>query len=189
MSSSGLVIAVFMLLGLSCASAQDSPEVREIRTAYNAFNTAIAACGNQSGDDFCGYYLNTLETNAHDGPWPDVGAYKSTQQFWGEIVDVEAGDGLTLRKIVIHTTRSSRDETEEFFFDQQGHLQFYYFKMMAHETIGQELRFYFKNGKLVDYKENVTADELAYQQCHREDFAKILKDAQGLLTAYKAQFR
>jgi hypothetical protein len=185
-----LIICMMVFLGLPRAYAQDSPAVLEIRASYNAFNEGIRQC-EDAPDNFCGYYLNSSQVNVHNGPWRAVGIYQSDERFWGQPQENEGidNDKPVLRKVEIQSVRSARQEVEEFFFDEAGKLSFYFFKMESEDRTLQEYRFYFKAGKLVDYKEKVDPAELQYQNYHKADFEAISKDAQRLIAAYRASFR
>lgn len=187
---SGLILILLLMIGSGCSSAvaQDGPEVKKIRAAYGEVNNAIAKCGEGDEENLCGYYLNTMNVNRNGGPWAAVGIYQSTQDFWYQFADGEEGQEMHLRKVNVKTLRSSRAENEEFLFDEKGQLMFYYFKMTNGEVLGQELRFYFDKGKLVDYKEKVVEDEKEYQRYTKADFAAVLKDAKRYATLFEASF-
>ena len=187
---SGLLLIVLLVIGYGCSSAvaQDGPEVKKIRAEYSEVTNAIAKCGEGSDENLCGYYLNTMNVNRYGGPWAAVGIYQSTQDFWYAFADGEEGQEMHLRKVNVKTLRSSRQENEEFLFDENGQLMFYYFKLTNAESVGQELRFYFDKGKLVDYKEKIADEEKEYQRYTKADFAAVLKDAKRYATLFEASF-
>jgi hypothetical protein len=182
--------ALLLFLGMARAMAQDSPQVQQIREMYIEVNEGVAKCGNtEENEGFCEYYLNTVNVNHFGKAWPAVGIYQSTQDFWGQMVELGDGPEMILRKVKILTTRSNRHETEEFLFDTGGELCFYFFKLEHDAAVGQELRFYFTNGKLVDYKEKIAPDEKEYQQYKRADFTVVKASAEKLVAAYQASIR
>lgn len=159
--------------------AQDHAAVQYIRAIYKAVNDGIAACEPDAAES-CGYYQNTLVVNRQSQPWAVVGIYTAVQDFWYCAVDGTEGPRYTLRKVNAKTQRSARTEHEEWLYDSDGKLLFYFFKLAGDGQEGQELRFYFDNERLVGYVEDVSASERAYQQWEKSDAPAILKAAQEL---------
>lgn len=177
--------AFFLLFVLLCSAANVSgQDVARIRAIYKEVNSAIATC-NAAPEEPCGYYLNSLTLNKQGQPWPAVGIFTETTDFWYVRVDNEDEPEYVLRKVNIKTARSNRTESEEYLFDEEGHLLFFFLKSTGNEAESQELRFYFCDGKLIDYAEKVTAAEQQYQILHREDDTQLQLHAKELVELFR----
>lgn len=174
-----------LLLPTGMLQAQDLPEVKAIRQAYNELGAGIAIC--PGAEEPCGYYLNTLHVNRHGGPWAAVGIYDSQQNFWYRFPDEEEAKP-ELCKVVVETHRSDRLEYEEFFFGPDKALRFYYFKEVVDGAVTQEHRFYVQGGKLVTYVDKVLPDVEAYRRYGKGDLPDILGDASRLVGLFEASF-
>jgi hypothetical protein len=184
----GLFLVVLFSLGLvSCspqlaqaqAQAKGSPE--DIEALSEKYNVAISNC--LDGEP-CGYFLNQVTLNPRNHPWPVVGTYVSTRNFWYHAAHTEEGDQYTLDKVIIETRRSNRLEKEEFFFDQGGQLRSYSFRMGEEGEAAQDLRFFFDGNSLLAYREAVAEEEKAYQRWKKEDATTILNQGKAM----QAQF-
>jgi hypothetical protein len=161
---------VFFLLFASTATAQD---VKGIRAVYQEVQAAVSICNENPGEP-CGYFVNTLTLNRQDQPWPVVGIFASVQDFWYQRNEAEEEPSHQLRKVNITTSRSNRTENEEYLWDAEGELIFYFFKLgTPDDAAAQEFRFYFVKGKLVDYAEKVSEAEKDYQQWKKADAADV----------------
>jgi hypothetical protein len=178
-----LVCGLICILCFGAVWGQENAAVLKVRSLYNEVNTAISNC-NAAPEEPCGYYVNTLTRNRQGQPWAAVGNYTGTSDFWyqGGSAEGENGPNYILRKINVETTRSARQESEEYLFDAAGKLIFYYFKLAGIEDEGaQEFRFYFERGKLIHYTEKLYAAEEPYRQYQKSDATKVLQQADKMV--------
>lgn len=171
---------LFLLLYCTACQlpAQKRGAIEEIRALYQQVNGQIARC--TGPEDPCGYYLNTLVINKKEDPWPAVGTYQVQHDFWYTGGMTEEGMAHDLHKVNIVTQRSALLENEELLFDADGELVFYYFKLGDGEGSGQENRYYFSEGKLVDYKEKISEEEVEYQRWKKSDAQKVVGNSERL---------
>jgi hypothetical protein len=177
----GLVILV--LCG-SCTLRAQKRQKQDIRVAYGEANSRIERCLDEGSP--CGLFLNRIQTNSGEEPWAVVGIYASTRDLWYSRDDSSEEESFQLIKVNITTQRSARRENEEYLYSSGGQLLFYYFRMGEGDDPVQEFRFYFSDGQLVDYLEEVDETEQEYREWSKEDFAKVLEkagDLQELLQA------
>lgn len=173
-----------LIVLLPSLKAQDKPDVLAIRARYQAVNMGIAAC-DAKPEEPCGYYLDLLSVNKRNAPWAAVGIFQSEQQFWYYSYEGDEGSKMQLAKINIASSRSDRKEHEEFLFDEQGNLCFYFFKMTGSDAKTQEARFYFKDGILVEYLENISPEEKDYQQWGKAQANDVLEYANRMLQQFE----
>lgn len=182
----GLVVLYSWLL-ISCspqlaqAQAQVKNRPEDIEALSEKYNVAIANCVDEEP---CGYFLNQVTLNQRSHPWPVVGVYVSTRNFWYRAEQTEEGSQYTLGKVIIETRRSNRLEKEEYFFDDKGQLLYYAFKMGEQGEDFQDLQFFFDQNVLLAFRESVSEGEKAYQRWNKGDAAVIVKQAQAM----RAQF-
>jgi hypothetical protein len=163
--------------------AQNNAEVTKIRAVYKEVGDKILECQNAEEPEICRLYLNSLTVNQHNSPWAAVGIYGAVRDFWFEQSrnPGENGPSYVLRKLNITSHRSARDQNEEYLFDSEGNLLFYFFKEKSRgEEETTENRFYFKGDKLVEYTEKINEEEAEYQMYHKADAALVLQQAKRL---------
>lgn len=176
-----LLVSLFSWALVSCspqlavAQAQGSPEAIEALSAQ--YDAAIANC---LDEEPCGYLLNQVTLNPRNHPWPVVGVYVSTRNFWYHAAQTEEGSNYKLDKVIIETRRSNRLEKEEYFFDDGGQLLSYTFFMGTAGEAAQDLKFFFDGSSLRAYRESVAEAEKEYQRWKKADAAAILKQAKAL---------
>ena len=168
LKKTGFVLIFFCLVG-SISAQLNTPG--EIDRHHQELSQVLENC---SEEEPCGYYLNQVVHNAKSDPWPAVGIFRSFQNFWYEADETGEGRISKLVKIKIVTERSARIEQETFLFNDEQALVYYRFKMGETGEVGQDLVFYFSNGKVIDYRENVSDEEKDYQQWTREDAPRII---------------
>jgi hypothetical protein len=173
-----LLIPLMALLLVACSPhvVKGQPEERpsDIEALSEKYDLAISQC--EDGEP-CGYLRNRVTLNQRSHPWPVVGIYVSTRDFWYHAEQTEEGAEYILDKVIIETERSARQEFEEYFFSDEGQLISYTFRMGEEAAPEQDLRFFFSGGKLLDYRESVVEEEKDYQQWKKGDAATILKNA------------
>lgn len=179
-------IIVFYFIFCLPIFAQDSKEIQEIRRQYIAVNQDIELC-KQLEDEPCNLYKNTLSTNTQDKPWAAVGTYQSVIDFWYKNVPNDGPPKYGLFKVNAKTLRSARTEFEEYLFDLNGNLIFYFFKLDGDGNAEnqQEYRFYFQAEKLIEYKENIGNEEEEYQIYSNTDAKTILEKAADLQLVFR----
>ncbi len=164
-------------------TAQNNVEVNHIRAVYKEIGDKILECQNAEEPEACRLYLNSLTVNKKNSPWAAVGNYGAVRDFWFErgSMEGENGPSYVLRKLNITSKRSANDQNEEYLFDSEGNLLFYYFKEFSGNNEKTcENRFYFKGDKLVEYTEKVNEEEAEYQLYHKDDAALVLGQAKRL---------
>jgi hypothetical protein len=179
-----LWVAGMVVCGTQDLSAQTGT-VEHIRETYAEVNIGIGQCSGKS-PEACGYFLTTIAVNAQQHPWPDVGIYHVTTQLWSTIVPSTEGEAVGLRKVNVETARSDRQEHEEYLFDDQGQLMFYYFKLTMEKDVLAEHRFYFSDGALIAYKEKVVADEAEPRNYAESDAGQVRKQGAAMQDLFKS---
>lgn len=163
------------------AQAQAKGSAEAIEALSEKFNMAIANC---LDEEPCGFLLNQVTLNQRNHPWPVVGIYVSTRNFWYHSTETEEGHQHRLDKVIIETRRSNRLEKEEFFFNDQGQLLSYSFRLGEEGESTQDLRFFFDGNSLLAYREAVSEAEKEYQRWKKDDATTILTQGKAM----RAQF-
>jgi hypothetical protein len=179
------LVVLYSWVLVSCspqlAQAQSNDRAKDIEALSEKYNVAISNC---LDEEPCGYFLNQVTLNQRNHPWPVVGTYVSTRNFWYHAAHTEEGDRYTLDKVIIETRSSNRREKEEFFFDEVGRLLCYSFYMGEEGEAAQDLKFFFNGSSLLAYREAASEAEKAYQRWKKGDAAVILKQGK----AFQEQF-
>lgn len=178
---SGLII---LLLCGSCTLRAQKRQKQDIRDAHQETNIRIERCLDEGSP--CGLYFNRIQTNFGEEPWAAVGNYTSTRDLWYNRNQSEEEAHYQLVKVNVTTQRSSRREKEEYFFSSEGQLLFFHFRMGEGDAALQEYWFYYSEDQLIDYLEELQAEEVEYREWSKEDAKKVLekaKEFQDLLQA------
>lgn len=178
---SGLII---LLLCGSCTLRAQKRQKEDIRSAHEEANARIERCLDEGSP--CGLYINRIQTNTGEEPWAAVGNYTSTRDLWYSRDQSSEEERFQLVKVNTKTQRSSRKENEEYFFSSAGQLRFYHFQMGEGDGPLQEFWFYFSEGQLIDYQEELVAAEMEYRELSKEDAEKVVEKAKGLQNLLQA---
>ena len=167
------LVATFFLIHQ--IKAQD---VSHIRQVYKDVNERIAECiVNEEGR--CGLYSNDIIINTQGNSWRAVGDYTKTTTFWyndqPEFSEIEGKPEAVLEKINVKTS-SVYNIYEEYLFED-GELIFY-FRKYSREEAYEESRFYFENGKLLDFKSKVGEGQVA--EMTKDDAEMVMGQGKSL---------
>lgn len=169
------LFAFLLLAGLpNQVVAQKQPTAKTIKKLSEDFDLKVEKC---ELEEPCGYFLNHVVINKQSGPWPVVGTYVITRDFWYHVEKTEQGSNYILDKIVVDARRSNRQEQEEYLFDENGKLVHYSFYMGSEGEVAQDIQFFFHLGKMIDYQETIAEEEKGYQRWKKESVANVVKDA------------
>lgn len=163
----------FFAILLTCITvnifAQNSEaDIKAIRDYYSQLKNDMKAA---SAAEYSPFYVTKTEENLHKSSMPAVGTYFGTIEKWF-IANVEDGsfgtDGILVYK-TSNFTISDRMEYREYVF-KDGKLIFCFIK-----GDGVETRYYYKNDKLLDFKEKIGEGGNAYYT--KDDWSGILENA------------
>ena len=151
-------------------------DLQTIRSWYKQVNDGIKLCIEKSPE--CSWYQNELIINKDMLGWRAVGNYKKTVNFWYDDdpakCDECGEEGLGVLKKVEVKVDSEYKTWMEFLF-KEGKLIFFYYKYERGEE-QQQLRFYFREGILIEHKESVQP-EGEFPAYSKKDNQKVLKMA------------
>jgi len=172
----------FLVLSVCSVGAQGLTHIREI---YRSVNAQIETCNSNSGesDNNCELYSNVLNINSQGNSWRAVGDYNKLTKFWYNdeppFSEIESKPEAVLQKIEV-TISSTYNIYEEYLFEN-GALIFYYHRYDYGEEI-QEARFYFKDGKLIEFISSVA--EEAEPELERSDYARVMEKGEALQVSF-----
>ena len=147
-----LLAILFLLIGAFGVPAQTTDKtVEKIRTYYNEITEKARAAEEENDQgEFGDLVMNELVINKRRHQWRAVGIYELSYKFFYRGGDSEAHlypDELVLVKV--KKDISSRSYTEEFLYDKNGALVFYFQKAENDDQMPVERRIYFSLGKAV----------------------------------------
>ncbi len=170
MKKISILTAVISLL-FANLQAQQQSDILNIRKWYNETKKDIAFAQKNQGEGTL--YCDVIEKNVHNASWRAVGQYHIKKQMWyNDQMDFLDNPREGLNMVIINVTRSVREEYSEYLY-HKGKLVFMYYKDALNE-----MRFYFKNGKLIKKLEKLGNDEEALTE----------KDAQRNSEIYMKQY-
>ncbi len=148
------LIVIFLLLSLVAVNihAQQKADIQQIRKWYNETKKAIAFAQKHQREG--ALYCDVIEKNVHNASWRAIGWYNVKKQMWyNDQIDFLDNPREGLNMVIINVTRDVRKEYSEYLY-YEGELVFMYYK-----DVLNEMRFYFKNGKLIKKIEKLGNDE------------------------------
>ncbi|OJJ23681.1 hypothetical protein BKI52_04830 [marine bacterium AO1-C] len=99
------------------------------------------------------YYLNEYQLNSTGKKLPQKGEYKRLERFF---YSFSGKSQPTIRTITIKTEEGSKKQYEEFLYDLDGQLIFYYESQNNPEKKYRELSIYFHKGEVIHIIQNKT---------------------------------
>lgn len=180
------------LLALTCVLAptrEDNPEILKIQELYKEAKAKIKTCQESEEPQYeCEWYSNTRVVNSKQKPWRAVGTYQKTTTFWytDDPAMAEATDETeeSVLQFITIKYESTYDQYEEYLFEH-GKLVFYFYHFSYAEENMQEHRFYFKDGKLLQYLQKGSSEEPAYTI---DDAPEIQNKAEQLTQSFLSDF-
>jgi hypothetical protein len=153
------ILSVFFVISLY--SQED--DIQKIREIYNRTSENIKVAKLPGDDGFGALYSNEIIVNSNDNSWRAVGNYLKKITFWytdqPEFAQYQDNtETSVLTKIEIKTQSASTEYIYEFLF-HNDQLVFYYEFVSNGEGEKQELRYYFKDEKLIEYREGEKVTE------------------------------
>lgn len=137
-----LLVIAFAIVN-AAAQKDDAALVAEIREAYKKVNEQIAEM--QKAPEYSSVFVTEIVVNKNNASYPAVGVYNSTVRLYYTYGDREKNPYPDrLLKATVTTRRSSRTETYEYMFGENGELIFAFEKKDKIER-----RAYFRSSRLV----------------------------------------
>ncbi len=135
----GLIISCLLLFtGFSLFA--DEADILEIRQLYTNIIKDVEANI---------LYHSRIKVNEEDLPWRALGTFGQTMDIYFN--DSIKTDYYPVIFIKITSVLSAGDRKEEYLFDKDGNLVFVFYEIYYKDDI--EHRLYFKNNKLIQYKQ------------------------------------
>jgi len=159
-------------------------EIKEIKQHYYAVSEQIKNCSKEEVE-LCTIYRNDLIINSNGERtinWPATGNYIKKITFWYELAPAHWDENgkSALLKIDYSEVYSSNSDNYEFLY-KNGYLVFCFYRQ---KNIG-DFRYYFSNGKLIDYIENTEIEE---DTGKKKFSSEIMEQAENLQKLFLTMF-
>lgn len=151
------IFPCLVLLSSALFAKAQEDVVTKIRQSYNTYNQLIVG-SNEEGLEYFPPHFEVKSTQNR----PALGPVNiSISYYYSEISDEEEPDWYRneaiIRKVVYKESMPSYTDYQEFFYDENGKLIFYYSKLTGYSC--GEKRLYFDNEKLIKIKFNPLTGE------------------------------
>lgn len=148
-----LLLNLIFVFVLKSSMAQDNDNIQHIRNIYYDIVKLISESREKQYEG--SLYCNTTEINKYNRAWRAVGVFKETVELWysdDPTIGLEERPQNVLKMAVVNGESAAFGYYKEFLFEN-GELIFAFTKY-RNEGDADELRYYFKNGELINFKAN-----------------------------------
>lgn len=180
-----------IIISIYCANAYaQNTLIEAIQANYEIISKEMKACANANEENPCALYKNVLTINSQKKPWPSLGVFNKTEEFW--FLDnpkncVECADkGVSaLKTVTINEHYEDIDIRKEFVFND-GRLEFIFIQTKTIKHTRYERLYFSAENALIRYADDakVFDGQLAYTA----QLAELLAEAQRVQLAFLNSF-